>query len=112
MLADRYRELDSDISFSITGTAGREFLSRTSAQVIRYHWASKMISLEIGRQVEADPAFAALLPDFTAQNVQGCIDVALNYHALTALVTPPDTPAWRWRGTWRPRPVRFVITRS
>jgi hypothetical protein len=79
---DRYKDHGPDLLLSVDGAPGREFLHRTSSQVIRFHWAAEMIALEIGRQVEADPQFATHLKDFTERNVRGCIDTARYYSQL------------------------------
>lgn len=89
VVLDRHQEISSDALLSIDGTPGREFLHRTSSQVIRFHWAAERIALEIGRQVEADPQFATYLPDFTEHNVRGCIDSAWYY---TRLLDGPPIP--------------------
>lgn len=82
LLADRYQTYDDSVSFSVASTSVREFLNRTSAQVIRYHWASRMIAMEIGRQIESDNEFATLLPDFTSKNIERCFESATRYASL------------------------------
>lgn len=90
VMIDRHKPLEPDLSLAITGAPGREFMARTSSQVIRFHWAAEMIALEIGRQIQADPQFSDHLTDFTEDNVRGCIESALYYTNM--LDGPPLTP--------------------
>lgn len=74
--ADTFSSHDEELSVGLQQTPGREFLSRTSSQNIRFAWVNRMICTEIGRQIEADPAFAEILPDFTVENVTRSLDIA------------------------------------
>lgn len=81
-VADMFRRMtdQGDKSlFMIDSTPYREVMSRTSSQEIRYHWASRMISIELARQAEADPGLSEILPDFTVSNVESCCDFAISY---------------------------------
>src|SRR5690606_38523726 len=66
--ADTFSSHDEELSVGLQQTPGREFLSRTSSQNIRFACVNRMICTEIGRQIEADPTFAEILPDFTVEN--------------------------------------------
>lgn len=93
VMIHRHRPLDPDLSVAITGAPGREFMTRTTSQVIRFHWAAEMIALELGRQIQADPQFGDHLTDFTEDNVRGCIESALYYtNMLDGPPLPPYAP--------------------
>ncbi|MEV6066042.1 hypothetical protein AB0L82_05755 [Nocardia sp. NPDC052001] len=81
-IADDYRALTEGMSAAVQSAPGREFLSRTSSQVIRYNWVSRMICTEIGRQIEADDHYRAVLPEFTAATIDRSMEIALQYGAL------------------------------
>lgn len=94
--ADDYRVLADGVSMAAQRAPGREFLSRTSSQVIRYNWVSRMICTEIGRQIEADDLYLAALPEFTAANIDRSIEIAVQYGSLSdgsdLVVTPWSDP--------------------
>lgn len=93
VMIDRHKPLEPDLSLAITGAPGREFLTRTTSQVIRFRWAAEMIALEIGRQIQADPQFGNHLTDFTENNVRDCIESALYYtNMLDGPPLPPYAP--------------------
>lgn len=74
--ADTFSVHDEELSVGLQQTPGREFLSRTSSQNIKFAWVNRMICTEIGRQIEADPAYVEILPDFTVDNVTKSLDLA------------------------------------
>ncbi len=94
--ADDYRVPSDGMSMAVQRAPGREFLSRTSSQVIRYNWVSRMICTEIGRQIEADDHYLAALPQFTAANIDRSMGIAVQYGRLSdgsdLVVTPWTDP--------------------
>lgn len=92
-MVERGRNPQSEAQISIDGAPNREFMHRTSSQVIRFHWAAEMIALEICRQIQADPQFATHLADFTEENARACLQAAFYYAGVPGSpLVPPEAP--------------------
>ncbi|WP_280436786.1 hypothetical protein [Nocardia carnea] len=96
-IADSYTARETEISMAAQMAPGREFLTRTSSHSIRYHWVTRVICTEIGRQIEADEAYGAALPQFTFANIERCMEIALEFgrrgDGTDLTVTPWSDPA-------------------
>ncbi|MEV0466641.1 hypothetical protein AB0I30_23195 [Nocardia tengchongensis] len=90
-VADSYLRIEDTTTPAAAAASvpGREFLSRTTAQAIRYHWASAMICTQIAIVIEDDPQFRAALPEFTLANTERCIQIADRHGHRSGLVTTP-----------------------
>ncbi len=91
--ADSFEKFEDRIDLELGDSATREFFTRTSSSVIRYHWASRMICTEIGNQIQQDPDYGAIFPEFTAANIDRCLNLAWQNGQLTVAITPWTDPA-------------------
>ncbi|PEH79452.1 hypothetical protein CRM89_28630 [Nocardia sp. FDAARGOS_372] len=91
--ADSFEKFEDVIDLELGDSASREFLTRTSSSVIRYHWASRMICKEIGNQIQQDPGYRAVFPEFTAANIDRCLNLCWQDGQLAVAMTPWTDPA-------------------